>query len=291
MDTLKNLSFSLFVLFFFSHPVFASPTQNWIESKGEHFIVYSTGDKNFSKDVLSMAEVYYRRIASDLGYPRHSGFWTWDKRVRITVYPDQASFLKATGEPDWSAGMADYKTKEIISYEWSKDFLESLLPHEIAHLIFRDFVQFEGEVPLWLDEGVAQWEEKETRKDLKTKAKQLYDKDSLLSINDLIRLNIKLIDTKEKKLYFRGSRTKSGKIAVLILSPDVLINTYYIEGGSLVGFLIETYGIGRFSGFCREFRDGKTFEEALRFAYSEHFQSIRELEDEWRNYLEKDIEP
>jgi hypothetical protein len=37
MDTLKNLSFSLFVLFFFSHPVFASPTQNWIESKGEHF--------------------------------------------------------------------------------------------------------------------------------------------------------------------------------------------------------------------------------------------------------------
>ncbi|MCM8796248.1 MAG: hypothetical protein NC928_06165, partial [Candidatus Omnitrophica bacterium] len=119
-------------------------TQEWQELKGEHFLVYFTQDKKFAQEVLNKAEVYYQRIASELGYPRYSEFWLWDKRVKIYIYPDHTSFLQATQQPQWSYGMADYKNKQIISFLWSKGFLESLLPHEIAHLIFRDFVGFKG---------------------------------------------------------------------------------------------------------------------------------------------------
>ncbi len=131
--------------------------EQWQVLNSDHFIVHFLSDEQFARDVLDKSEIYYNDIATQLGYPRYSEFWLWDKRVKIFIYADHRSYLNATGQPDWSQGMADYRQKRISSYVWSSGFLESLLPHEIAHLIFRDFVGFKGEVPVWLDEGVAQW--------------------------------------------------------------------------------------------------------------------------------------
>ena len=87
--------------------------EGWGELKGEHFIIYFVSDEGFAKDVLDKAEVYYKNIATDLGYPRYSEFWLWEKRVKIYIFPDHASYLKATGQPDWTHGMADYTNKQI----------------------------------------------------------------------------------------------------------------------------------------------------------------------------------
>ncbi|MCM8796057.1 MAG: hypothetical protein NC928_05195, partial [Candidatus Omnitrophica bacterium] len=181
-------------------------------------------------------------------------------------------------------GMADYKNKQIISFLWSKGFLESLLPHEIAHLIFRDFVGFKGEIPLWLDEGVAQWAEETKRQEMKFKVKQLFQKDSLLSLEDMMKLDIRNIKEKDR-VYIRPTHTKEGEKGVIFLSGEHLINTYYLQSVSLVGFLIEKYGSERFADFCRQLRDGKTIEEALRFVYSVYIRNLKELEDRWREYL------
>lgn len=260
--------------------------QEWQELKGEHFIAYFTQDQKFAKEVLDSSEVYYRRIASDLGYPRYNDFWLWDKRVKIYIYPDHASFLKETGQPEWSEGVAEYKAKRIASYAGSRKFLESVLPHEIAHLIFRDFVGFVGEIPLWLDEGVAQWEEETKRNDIKLMVKRLYEADNLLSIEDMMRLDIR--NMKDKNIvYIRPTRTKNGDPATLFLSLDKLINTYYIESVSLVGFLIERYGSNSFAEFCRQLRDGKALEDALKFAYPSYIRSLKDLDDGWRQYLGK----
>ncbi|MDB4349908.1 hypothetical protein OAA99_03040, partial [Omnitrophica bacterium] len=131
--------------------------EDWKELDSDHFVIYYTQDEKFAKEVTRNAEDYYKDIATDLGYPRYSEFWTWANRVKIYIYPDHASFLKASGQPQWSHGMADYTKKKILSYLWSEMFIDSILPHEIAHLVFRDFVGFTGKIPLWLDEGVAQW--------------------------------------------------------------------------------------------------------------------------------------
>jgi hypothetical protein len=257
----------------------------WREEKGEHFIIYYVGDKNFAQEALNTCEIYYRRIASDLGYPRHSDFWTWEKRVKIYIYADRGSYLAASGEPSWSSGMADYSKKEILTYAWSENFLTSLLPHEIAHLIFRDFIGFKGNIPLWIDEGVAQWTEEAIRSELHKKTKELYEKNSLLSIRDITLIDIRTIGDLKQNLFFRRTRTKDNKTGILILSPDVLVNTYYIQSGSLIGFLIEKYGTSSFTEFCRRMRDGRNVEEALATSYPEHIRSLEELEDEWRKYL------
>lgn len=273
----------LFIVFFLSFAM-TSFAQDWQELKGDHFLAYFTRDEVFAREVLNKAEVYYQRISSDLGYPRYTEFWTWDKRVKIYIHPDRDSFSKATNEPGWSEGMADYKNKQIISYAWSKGFTDSLLPHEIAHLIFRDFVGFKGEVPLWLDEGVAQWEENANRERIKSMAKELYRKDLLLSLEDMMRLDIRRYVSTDK-IYIRSTLSKDKEKVALIISGDTLINTYYLQSVSLVGFLIERYGTYSFAGFCRQLRDGGKLEEALNQAYPD-IHSLKEFENRWRKYLE-----
>ena len=261
-----------------------SYAQDWQELKGEHFIVYYIKEHKFAKEVLNKSEVYYRRIASELGYPRYSKFWLWEDRVKIYIYPEKKSFLRATNQPDWSEGMADYLNKQIISYAWNTGFLESLLPHEIAHLIFRDFVGFKGEIPLWLDEGVAQWAEEKKREQVKAFAKFNFSQDTLLSLDDMMKLDIKNIDT-EQKVYIRSTLTKDNERGVLFLSGDNLISAYYLQSVSLVTFLIEKYGSGSFAAFCRELRDGKSLEEALKLSYPHSIRNLEELEYRWRKYL------
>ncbi len=257
---------------------------NWSEKKSEHFIVYFTQDEKFAQDVLHRAEQDYRRIAHDLGYARYSEFWTWDKRVKIYIYPERNAFLKATNQPSWSEGMADYTNKHIVSYAWGKGFVESLLPHEIAHLVFRDFVGFKGEIPLWLDEGVAQWAEEAKRKEIKSLIQRYFQQDNLLLVSDIMKLNIENLKGKQG-LLIRATRTKDDKDGVLFLSANNLIEIYYLQSVSLVGYLIEKFGSTAFSGFCRELRDGRSVEEALRVAYPLRIRDIKEFEDGWREYL------
>ena len=261
-----------------------SLAQDWQELKGNHFIVYYTSQKTFAKQVLHKAEVYYKRIALELGYPRYSKFWLWDDRVKIYIYPDKSSFLKATNQPEWSEGMADYLNKQIVSYSWNTGFLESLLPHEMAHLIFRDFVGFKGEIPLWLDEGVAQWAEEARRNQFKAVIKQNFNNNTLLSLRDMMILDIRNVDT-EERIYVRSTRTKDNQQGVLLLSGDNLISAYYIQAASLIGFLIEKHGSRKFAVFCRELRDGKSLEEALKSSYPSSIRNLEELEDKWRKYL------
>ena len=277
----------VFILSVFVYSVlvaYNSFAEDWQEAKGDHFIVCFMQDRKFAEDVLGKAEVYYERIATELGYPRYSEFWIWDKRVKIYIYPDHQSFIKATNQPNWSHGMADYRTKQILSFAWSQNFLESLLPHEMAHLIFRDFVGFKGEVPIWLDEGIAQWEEETKRSEMKNMVKQLYDEDTLLSLKDMMKLRLMEIRD-QSKTYILSTLTKKGEKASLILGTDNLITIYYIQSVSLVGFLIEKYGSTSFADFCRELRDGKSLDEALRSAYPTHLQNVNDLERKWREYI------
>jgi len=258
--------------------------EQWRELKGDHFIVYFYENKNFASQVLRKAEKDYVRIASDLGYARYSNFWTWNNRVKIYIHPDHASYVSTSNQPEWSEGMADYEKKEIHSYSGSSDFLSSVLPHEIAHLIFRDFVGFEGEVPLWLDEGVAQWEEEVSRSRIKMILTENLRKKALLPLKDMMDLDVRLIKDDDDRLHLRATFI-DGKHGFLILDADSLINLYYLQAASLVGFLIERYGTDKFTDFCRQLRDGKSLVDALRSAYTARLSSIEELEDKWVQYL------
>ena len=255
---ITRLFLFIFISSLWPNAVFA---ENWIELKGDHFIVYQQKESRFAGEVLKKSEVYYKQISSDLGYQRYSNFWQWDNRVKIYIYPTQAEFLAATGQQNWSHGVANYAKKEIRSYEWGEGFLEALLPHEMTHLIFRDYVGFEGEISLWLDEGVAQWEEPAKRAIVRNVMKSALGDGKYFPIQELTSLDIR----------------KDGDANRVTL--------FYIEAASLVDFLVKKYGADNFVTFCRQLRDGKSLEEALTFSYPTSIRNLNQMEEKWKKYI------
>jgi hypothetical protein len=52
-----------------------------------------------------------------------------------------------------------------------------------------------------------------------------------------------------------------------------------------VDFLVKTFGSQRFTEFCRQLRDGKKFNAALKSAYPGSIESVFELDRRWRSYV------
>jgi len=234
---------------------------SWNELKGRHFIVRHQNDAPFSRQVLRASEGYYKDILNDLGFRRNGNFWLWENRAKITIYRNRSDFISATGSPAWSAGKANYSKREIATFGRSETFLKSRLPHELAHLIFRDFIGFKGEVPLWLDEGVAQWEEKEKRESKLALARELLAKEAFIPLVNLTAMDV------------RG--VKSG----------VRARAFYAQAVSVVGYLITVGGKPNFTGFCQQLRDGKKLNDALRFTYPRSTRTIGALQVAWIEWL------
>jgi hypothetical protein len=248
-----------FYLSLFTYHAFAAIS--WNEVKGDHFLVYYENNESFAREVLRNSEMYYTRIAEDLGYPRYSNFWSWENRAKIFIYASEKTFREATGEAEWSHGMASYSKKEIHTFQSGRNFLISILPHEITHLIFRDFVGFEGQVPLWMDEGVAQWEEPEKREMALLIARYLIKTDQDYPIQDLMTTDVRSLQDEAK------------------------VHAFYMQSVTLVDFLVKSYGGQRFTEFCRQLRDGKKFNDALSGAYTGRIENLYDLDQKWRKYV------
>lgn len=266
MREVKVFTALLFWVFLMLPPA-ADAHADWKEIKGDHFIVYYLADEPFAKQVAHNSEIYYNQIADDLGYPRYSNFWQWDKRAKVYIHETAESFRKATGEAEWSHGVAIYLKKEIHSFTASEGFLDGILPHEITHLIFRDFVGYKDvEVPIWLDEGVAQWEEPKKRQVAKQTAKWLIHHGKDLPVQDLTTTNVRALTDGER------------------------VTFYYMQSVSIVDFLITKFGARAFTDFCRALRDGKNFDEALKSSFGS-IGNLAELDIAWRKYVQEDPVP
>ncbi len=223
--------------------------------KSKHFLIYyQDAPADYINRLVVEAERCYKNITSYLGFVRFD-FWIWDNRCKIFLYPDEESYLKTTGALNWSRGHVKILSKEISTYIWQEMFFDTILPHEIAHIIFREFVGYNKALPLWLDEGVACMQEYES-------------KERLATAKCLVSLN----------LYTRLSDLSKIRDSSVII-PFI----FYNESASLVDFLLNKYGRRKFVDFCRSLRDQPDWEQSLKGVYK--IKSLDELEKEWVAYL------
>ena len=260
-----------FVLFFLTTVELSTARSSeltWLEQKGKHFIIeyVSSDDSLWAGEVLNRAENYYESIGRQLGFARYDNFWTWDARTRIFIFPDQEMFIKETKQPAWSNGVALrdrvlVEKKAIVTFKQEDGFFNGVLPHEIAHLVLRDFVGVDKEIPQWFDEGMAQLQEDQKKSEARRLMKGLAKNGNFIPLPQLVTLNIR----QEKD---------SQKAAI-----------FYLESISILDFLIQEYGSDAFAQLCHEMKDGKNFEDALRASYSSVAGSLTELEEKWLKFL------
>lgn len=265
---LKRFFFCWLGIFFIIFTAADGRAENWEFINGKHFVVYYkvAQDSSLAQTVARKAEEYYTRIADQIGYSRYASFWTWEERVKIFIFPDQQAFMQSTGQQSWSRGYANshslfLRSRTIVTYRQNQDFIDGLLPHEISHLILKDFVGLDAAVPLWFQEGVAQLCEanKKINADLVMRA--------LIKRNEYIPFDL-----------FMGSDIRQE-------SDNRKVAIFYAQSVSVVDFLIRTYGSSNFGLLCRGFKDTKSFEEAMVSAYGGVLRSVDDLESKWINRM------
>ncbi|MFH1398143.1 MAG: peptidase MA family metallohydrolase [Candidatus Omnitrophota bacterium] len=240
----------------------AQETNKWQESRSTHFIVYyKSASPDFIQKVIDKSESFYNNIAESLGYNRYN-FWLWDNRAKIYIHDNLNGYRSATGQPGWSAGISNPEQKIINSFPYAQGFFEHLLPHEIGHIIFREFIGlYNNAVPVWLDEGVASYQESLTDSRMKLIVNNAFSQNKLIALKQLFGMNPYLM---------RDTNT---------------IGLFYAQSASLIEYLVKEFSRDRFVIFCQDLRDKKDFQKAMSSNYP--FSNIQELEEGWKKYLKK----
>ena len=267
----KTVSIILVILFLSSGPFcIASNISSinvdesyWNTKKGEHFVVYyRNAPIEYVDQVISFAETYYASVTTELGFTRFDQFWTWDNRAKIYLYDDNKEYQRLAKQPEWSGACANIYTREIKTYINMRHFFNSILPHEMGHLIFREMVGYDKKLPLWLDEGVVSFLEKDYKKERMNISKALVRNGKYMTINDLTNV-----------------RTMEG-----FLIPDI----FYAEASSIIEFLVQEYGKDKFVSFCsklRELREYQDWQIALKDVYG--FKDLADMNEKWVAFLQK----
>lgn len=259
---MTRVLFLLLLLFSSQRFLFAGNDEQWNTEKSEHFIVYYKEVKeDFVRKTVESAEENYKSITKELGFNRYS-YWLWDNRAKIYIYNDASDYQEKTGKPAWSGGVAYYHEKAIETYPWAQGFFQSLLPHELGHIIFREFIGTQNNAPIWLDEGVAMYQEKFRRKDLKKKLLKAIEERKLIPLTKLSEINIMFVKDKEA------------------------VDLYYTEAISVVEYLMTKFGKDNFVRLCKALKERKNFDQAIEESYRV-FKNLEELDKGWLRYLKE----
>jgi len=206
-------------------------------------------------------------FAADLAKAAYSGLQFNETRsglkadgpINIYIYANTNDLKDAVlYEQSWTGGLAFPEQNIIIlgisedDLEWGRDAIVHELTHVlVGHLTFSCL----GDVPTWLNEGLAVYSEGE----LDTYSQQ--------QLEDAIR-NDTLLTVRSLSAGFSEVANKA--------------TLSYSQSFSIVKFLVETHGQEKMNALLVALRDGNTVDDALMQTYG---FNIEGLEDAWRQAI------
>ncbi|MBF0532270.1 MAG: hypothetical protein HQL23_04140 [Candidatus Omnitrophica bacterium] len=234
----------------------------WREHKENHFIIYyKSAPEDLVVNVADTAENCYREIAHNLGFSRYNS-WSWENRAKIYIYDSQEDYVNSSRQAGWSAGEASTREKVIRTFPSAAGFFDSVLPHEMGHIIFREFIGARADVPLWLEEGVAMYQEKAKRWGADEFVRHAIAEKQFLPLPELSQMKLSSASSNRE------------------------VNLFYAEAASAFQFLFKEGGDRHFVEFCEELQKNDKFAETFRRVYG-RFETLERLNQKWLEYLKK----
>ena len=234
--------------------------KDWNLYRTRHFIIYyDKAPLDFVKNVEDMAEYHFESITRSLGFPRYKS-WSFDERAKIYIFNNQDDYVEHGSAMSWSHGAASPRNRVIKTFPTSHGFFDSTLPHELGHIIFREFVGHDVLLPVWFEEGIAIYQEQARRFGSHNVVREAIREERFIPLNELTY----------NKLYRNKNSSE--------------ITLFYAESASIINYLISEHGQQRFKWLCERLRDGKSFEAALVSVYP-RFRSLEDLAEAWEDFL------
>ncbi len=229
-------------------------THNWkTVQNGDYLrLHYYKGDQSYI-NMLSQA------AADGLKFNETQSGLKADDPIDLYIFANTEDMKDAIlYEPSWTGGQAFPEQNIVIigispaELDWGKDAIVHELTHVlVGHLTFSCL----GDVPTWLNEGLAVYSEGPLDQGSQNQLDQAISDNTLLSVRSL-----------------------SGGFSEV--SDKAFLS--YSESYSLVKFLIETYGQNKMTALLVSLRDGTTIDEALQQTYG---FDVDGLEDAWRQAI------
>jgi hypothetical protein len=222
--------------------------------------------QNDAEQIARELEGYYHRFLSDLNY---GGMLKM--KPEISVFKNYQEYLDKINPLGYNVSetggisipRSARKPAKVYSF-LSDNLLNKVLPHELTHLLFKEItagLKTDAEIPLWLNEGMAVYEEESKRYEAWVK-KALQD-NQIIPITEIVSYSDYPEDSNKNTLF-------------------------YTQSASLVDFLINEYGGAKFLTFSRKLiRGGKNINEALFTTYYPHIRNVTQLNDAWLNFLRR----
>ena len=237
------------------------------ELRSDHFIIsyHKDVDNAYVLQIKNIAEDFYRIITQEFNLIRDA-LWLWENRAKIFIAKDKTSYAKEFQCTEWSAACVNYKQKIIYTYP-NQDNFKSILAHELAHIIFHEYI-VRGNSPLWLDEGIATYIENKYENGSYERA--------IPFLKDKIR----------KSEYIKFSDLNTISYDDLRGSPSSEVSFFYLESFSIVNLMMKRYGKYNFSRFLTYFKSGDRIEAALLRAFYDA-KNLGEVEKKWKTFYQE----
>lgn len=224
------------------------------EGGGMTLFWYAGGD-SFARALLDACEAGLAKLSQEIGaYP--------EKPIKIYVYASTTDLRGAmVFSQEWTGGVAftDFGIIAIgipsSELEWGR----KALVHELTHLVVRQatFSPY-GQLPLWLDEGLATYNEGELDPAFRSSLDKAILEGTLISVRSLCS---------PFSAYPEKARLS------------------YAESYSLVEYLLDSYGQDKMLDVLTSLKLGNTYDEALTAAYG---FDIDGLDARWRATLTRE---
>jgi len=234
----------------------------WQQMKGQDFIIYYRAQvpDDFVQMTMDTAEDELRRVTDNLGITNNPG-WASPRQIKVYIYSDHDDFVKNGGQSSWSHGVAFAKGRTIKLFPDAAGFFDTVLPHELGHIIFRDHIGFAATLPLWFEEGVAIYQEKAKRLGANKVVQEAIENGQFIPLSQLTGVRL-----------YKDSDHR-------------IVDLFYAESASVVYYLITELGGQEFYMLCDELKNNTPFEEALHKVYLK-FKDIDGLNKAWAQYLQ-----
>jgi hypothetical protein len=220
---------------------------DWQETSSEELLLFAaTPDQTVNQALWQAANEALARLESDVGARP-------ERPVRIYNYPSTEELREAVVYThEWTGGLAFTAYDTILlgvnrsNLEWGK----GAIAHELAHVVVHQLTfNCLGDIPTWLDEGLATYTEGNPRQEAF---------DEALAADDLFSL----------QSLCSGFPTNSERAHLA-----------YAQSYQVVAYLIETYDRVKMAALLQVFRDGATYDKALEQVYG---FDVLGLDSEWR---------
>jgi hypothetical protein len=223
-----------------------------IPQGGELTLFWYAGGDSFARELMDACEEGLARLSQDIGtYP--------ERPIKIYIYASTSDLKGAMIFPqEWTGGVAftDFGIIAISISPSELDWGKRALVHELTHLVVRQatFSPY-GRLPLWLDEGLAMYNEGELDPVFRSYLEEAILEDELISVRSLCSP-------------FSAYSAKA--------------SLSYAQSYSLVEYLLDNYGQGKMLDLLALLKQGSTYDEALTEVYGFDMDGLDAL---WRDQV------